>query len=92
MPAPGGRRRRRITLTSPLGRFCGVIAALAAVIAVAVQVSHAPASSVIGPTPSTPNAAISVTSPTDSLNAGDAVHFTVTTSNGVTLNLVEVHI
>src|SRR3977135_1113136 len=81
-----------MTLARPLGRFCGVIAALAAILAVAIHVTWAPAVAVIGPTPATPNAAISVAGPTDNLTAGDSIHFTVTTSGAVTLNKVHAKI
>jgi hypothetical protein len=81
-----------------------MIAAVAAIIAVAIHVSWAPASpnvsadaitvaaGLIGPTPTTANASIVMTGPVDTLANGDAVHFTVNTANGVTLNKVEAHI
>ena len=93
-----------MTFARPIGRLCGVIATVAAIIAVAIHVSWAPASpnlsadavtaaaAVIGPTPATANASIVMTGPVDALANGDAVHFTVNTAGGVTLNKVEAHI
>ena len=77
------RTRRR-------GRFSGVIAALAAILAVAVHVTWAPAA-VIGPTPAA-NATINVSSATSGLTTGAEVHFTVNTTSTVTLNKVEAKI
>ena len=77
------RTRRR-------GRFSGVVAALAAILAVAVHVTWAPAA-VIGPTPAA-NATINVSSATSGLSTGAEVHFTVNTTSTVTLNKVEAKI
>jgi hypothetical protein len=77
------------------GRFYGVAAALAAIIAVALHVTWAPAITTIGPTPSA-HASVTFTSSTDNLSAGDSIHFHVDTSpNGqtaVTLASVEAHV
>jgi hypothetical protein len=93
-----------MTFARPIGRLCGVIAAVAAIVAVAIHVSWAPASpnvsadaitvaaGLIGPTPATANASIVMTGPVGALANGDAVHFTVNTAGGVTLNKVEAHI
>jgi hypothetical protein len=70
----------------------GLVASFAAIVAVLVHVSWAPADPLIGPTPATPNAQLSVTTSTNNVADGAAIHFTVTTSGGATLNLVEAHI
>jgi len=81
-------RRRR--------RFYGATAALAAIIAVALHVTWAPAVPVVGPTPPA-HASMTVTTPTDGLTDGSAVHFTIDTSMNpaggqVTLAVVEARI
>ena len=71
------------------GRWSGVAAALAAIVAVALQVTWAPAAT--GPVPAA-SASINFTSATSNLTDGAAVHFTVTTTGAVTLNKVEAKI
>jgi hypothetical protein len=71
--------------TRMFDRRPGLIAAIAAIAAVAVQFSPVGASSATGPSPATTHAVTLTASPVDNLVDGAAITYTVNTSGGTTL-------
>jgi hypothetical protein len=81
-----------VTRTRPITRFSGVLAAVAAVLAVALHVTWAPASTpTYGPVPAA-SATMDISTPVTGLTDGSTITWVVNTSGAVTLNLVEAKI